>query len=104
MSRTLSEQRFEEYCEAKRIRIRPVAVGRTRAPDYDLFMPRRKVVVEVKEITPNPKEKLANAEAIQGVTVAQGFAPGDRLRKKITDASSQIKARTRGRYPGLLVH
>lgn len=103
MSRTLSEKLFEQFCRDKAIRCRPVSVGRSRTPDYDIFLPRRKVVTEVKEITPNPTERAAEVALRQGQYIRVSITPGDRVRGKIADAAPQIKARAQHRYPGLLV-
>jgi len=99
---TQSEQLFEAYCAAKGIRFTRIATSKLRTPDYDVFLPRRKVVVEVKEITPNAEERAADAIRA-GQFAVTSLTPGERIRKKIADASSQIKARARRRYPGLLV-
>lgn len=72
-------------------------------PDYDIFLPRRKVVVEVKEVAPTAEGKAADAAARRGEFSVVSLTPGERVRKKISDAASQIKARTKRRYPGLLV-
>lgn len=103
MRRTQSEHLFEQFCETKRIRFKRVTVGATRTPDYDVFLPTRKVVIEVKEITPNAEEKAAAAAARNRQYVVVSLTPGERVRRKIADASAQIKARTRSRYPGVLV-
>jgi hypothetical protein len=103
MPRTQSEQLFEQFCARKRIPFKRVAVGPNRTPDYDVFLPRRKVVVEVKEITPNAEEKAAEVAARMGQYAVVSLTPGERIRRKIGDASAQIKARTRRRYPGMLV-
>lgn len=104
MSRpTVSELLFESFCEAHRIRCFRVAAGTTRSPDYDVFLGRRKVVVEVKEIEPNSTERAALAAANRGEFVAVSITPGQKVRGKISDAGPQIKARAKGRSPGLLV-
>lgn len=103
MQRTLSEKLFEQFCRDKAIRCRPVGVGRDRTPDYDIFLSRRKVVVEVKEITPNPAERVAEMALRKGQFSVRSFTPGDRVRGKIADAAPQIKARAQYRYPGLIV-
>jgi hypothetical protein len=102
-TRTRSERLFEEFCSRKRIRFRRVAASKARTPDYDVFLPRRKVVVEVKEFTPNPQEVRAAEELRRNKFSAVTMTPGDRVRKKITQAAPQIRSRCRGRFPGLLV-
>lgn len=103
MPRTLSEVLFEQFCRDKGIGCKPVTVGRKRTPDYDIYLPRRKVVTEVKEITPNPTERAAEAALRRGKFSVVSITPGERVRGKIADASPQIKARAKYRYPGLLV-
>jgi hypothetical protein len=103
MPNTRSEELFETYCDRRGIRWRRVAVGEDQTPDYEIFLPRRKIVVEVKEITPNAEERRAEEELrLKGFSVGS-MTPGDRVRKKISDASPQIKTRTKRRFPGLLV-
>lgn len=101
--RTVSERLFEEFCERKVIRCRRVSAGATRTPDYDVFVSRRKVVTEVKEIVPNAVERAADAALSRGKPTVVSFTPGKRVRGKISDAVPQIKARSKHRYPGLLI-
>lgn len=103
MPRTLSEKIFEDFCKHKGIRCKPVKVDRNRTPDYDIFLTRRKVVVEVKEITPNAIEKASEAELKAGRPTEVTLTPGQRVRGKIADAALQIKTGVQRRYPGLLV-
>ena len=102
-TRTHSEKLFELYCDHKGINWRRVSVGADQTPDYEIFLPRRKVVVEVKEITPNPEERKAEEEIRRKGFSVGSTTPGDRVRKKISEASPQIRARTKRRFPGLLV-
>lgn len=103
MMKTLSENLFEKYCDIHGIRWKAVAVGLTRTPDYDIFLRRFKVVTEVKEITQNKIERQAEEDLKKNKYSVVSTVPGDRVRSKITDAVPQIKARSKGRYPGLLV-
>jgi hypothetical protein len=75
----------------------------SRTPDYEIFVPRRKVVVEIKEISPNREELDAQRRARNGEFVVVSTTPGQRVRGKISDAVPQIKARSKGRFPGILV-
>ena len=101
--RTPSELLFEEFCERKGIRCHRVNADTTRTPDYELFLPRRKVVTEVKEIVPNAAERAADVAFRRGEPTVVSSIPGQRVRGKISDAVPQIKARTKRLYPGLLV-
>lgn len=101
MTKTLSETLFEKYCDSHGIRWRPVAVGPTRTPDYDIFLRRFKVVTEVKEITQNQIERQAEEDLKKNKYTFVSTVPGDRVRGKISDAVPQIRARSKGRFPGL---
>jgi hypothetical protein len=103
MSKMLSETLFEKYCDSHGIRWRAVAVGSSRTPDYDIFLRRFKVVTEVKEITQNKEERQADEDLKNNKYTVVRIVPGDRVRGKISDAVPQIKARSKGRFPGLLV-
>ena len=101
--KTVSEGFFEFFCQQKGIRWKRVAEEDTPTADYDIYVPRRKVVVEVKEITPNKEERQAEKELAEKSFVIGSLTPGQRVRKKISEADRQIKYRTRRRYPGLVV-
>ena len=101
--RTISEELFERYCDHKYIRLRRVSEGDDQTPDHDIFLLRRKVVAEVKEITPNPEERKAEEELRQKGFSVGSVTPGNRVRRKVSEASPQIRARTKRRFPGLLV-
>lgn len=103
MSKTLSETLFEKYCDSRSIRWRPVTVGSSRTPDYDIFLRRFKVVTEVKELTPNQVERQADEDLKKNKFAIVSVVPGDRVRSKISDAVPQIRARSKGRFPSLLV-
>lgn len=103
MTKTLSEALFEKYCDSRGIRWRPITVGLTRTPDYDIFLRRFKVVTEVKEITQNQIERQAEEDLKKSKYTVVSTVPGDRVRGKISDAVPQIRARSKGRFPGLLV-
>ena len=103
MSLTRSEQLFEDFCQTKRIRCVRIGTGSSRTPDYEIFVPRRKLVVEIKEISSNREELDAQRRARAGEFVVVSSTPGQRVRGKISDAVPQIKMRAKGRFPGLLV-
>jgi hypothetical protein len=103
MTLTQSEQLFESFCRQHRIVCRRVAAASTRTPDYEIYLSRRKVAVEVKEISPNRDEQKAQRLARLGQFVVVSSTPGDRVRGKISDAVPQLKASTKGRCSGLLV-
>jgi hypothetical protein len=62
------------------------------------------VVIEVKEIRRN-KEEIESDRLLEQREVgnATGGRPGQRVRKNIESCSAQIKARSQGIHPSLLV-
>lgn len=100
---TLSEELFERLCNERKIRWKRIIESDERRPDYDIYLPVKKVVVEVKEIGQTNEHKAAEKQLKdKGVSVVS-MVPGDKVRKKITNANVQIKNRTKSKYPGLLV-
>ena len=75
-----------------------------KTPDYELVIDGWKIIAEVKEITRNKKEQESDRlleERVYGNALK--VEPGARVRKKINVSSPQIKAKTKGRHPGILV-
>ncbi|MYA80735.1 MAG: hypothetical protein F4X39_09470 [Acidobacteriia bacterium] len=85
--RPVSELLFEDYCKRVGIHCERIQEEHGRTPDYELVIDGQTIIAEVKEFTKNRDDT----------------DPGAGVRKKIQDSSPQIKARTAGRYPGMLV-
>lgn len=104
MPRTVSEIQFEEFCRLRDIPLVRIPEADTRTPDYEIPFPSGRLIVEVKETSPNPDELESNRLlAERGYGKAIGGTPGDRVRKMISSASGQLKARSQGVSPTLLV-
>ena len=102
--RTVSELLFQDYCTRAGIRWNRIGEEHGKTPDYELVVDGRTIVAEVKEITSNKDERESDRLLQErGYGEVLGGKPGARVRKKIMDSSPQIKARTAGRHPGLLV-
>src|SRR5262249_46825140 len=102
--KTDSETRFEEFCCRNRLSFERVSETTTQTPDYTLTLNRQLVIVEVKEVLPTPEEIESDRLCKErGYGNAISITPGKTVRKKIADCSKQIKARTEGKYPGVLV-
>lgn len=101
---TESETQFEQFCRRNGFALEVVPVATTKTPDYAVTAGGQLVVVEVKEILPTAEELESDRVARErGYGNVVHITPGERVRKKIGDCSPQIKARTQGRYPGMLV-
>lgn len=102
--RPVSELLFEDYCTRAGIQWERIREQHGTTPDYELVVDDRTIIAEVKEITKNKAERESDQLLRErGYGEALGGKPGARVRKKIMDSSPQIKARTAGRHPGLLV-
>jgi hypothetical protein len=104
MPQTESERVFEQFCTAAGIPFSRILEEATPTPDYTIRLGGQDVVVEVKEIDPTPEEQESErliAERGHGLVI--GGTPGEHVRKKIAKSSAQIKARTHGKLPSILV-
>ncbi len=101
--KTESEQLFEDLCSSLAIPWSRVAEAGDRRPDYEVHLLGHRMVVEVKQFDPNPEEKKAARQREAGKVVAVGTRPGDRIRKAIQSAATQLKALSDGAAPALLV-
>lgn len=101
---TQSEALFTKYCERIGISIARIEETSNKTPDYELNIDGTIVIAEVKEIDRNPEERESERMLEQrGYGNRLSNTPGDRVRKKITSASPQLKARSQGRYATILV-
>jgi hypothetical protein len=102
--RTTSEEQFEAFCQQRAIPLERIPESDARTPDYEIAFGAERIVVEVKETSPNPEERESNRLVKErGYGNATGGTPGDRVRKMIRSASPQLKARSHGISPTLLV-
>ena len=104
MDLTRSEELFEALCRQDNLPFCRIARRQgTRTPDYLVGTFFKRVVVEVKQLDPNPQEQKLQEVFDAGKIVAFGGTPGARVRKAIDDAYPQLRARTWLFRPGLLV-
>ncbi len=104
MTKTQSEILFEQYCSNAGINCKRIAEEDSRTPDYEITIDSQQIIVEVKEITRNKEEKESDRALNESNIISVlSNTPGDRVRKKISDSSGQIKSRTQGIYPSILV-
>jgi hypothetical protein len=104
MPQTISEREFEAFCKARGIPLERIPEASTRTPDYEIVLGSTRVVVEVKETEPNAEERESDRLlAKRGYGNAVGTTPGDRVRKMVRSCSAQLKARSNGVNPTLLV-
>ena len=101
---TISEEFFEKFCRDQGINCERIEEDGETSPDYLLRIQDHIIIAEVKEIEKNKEERESYKllkERGRGKVLTN--EPGDRVRSKIRKASPQIKARTEGKYSGILV-
>ena len=104
--KTESDLLFEKFCRMNGIECRPVetsSVEGEKTPDYDILIAGYKILVEVKQMNPNPGEAQKQEELNKTGTTSIKSKPGHRVRGKIKDAMGKFKKRTENRHPSLLV-
>lgn len=101
---TVSETLFEQYCTQGNISLRRLTPDGRKTPDFEVILGGKKVIIEVKELTPNYGEKLADREFNEkGYAVWGDNKVGTRVRYKINESKHQLKRFAEGKYPALLV-
>ena len=102
--KTQSEKWFEDYRANAGIVCKRISEKNSKTPDYEITIDGQQIIVEVKEVSRNREERESDQLLSErGYGSVLSHTPGDRVRKKITDSSAQIKARTHGLYPSILV-
>lgn len=102
--KTNSEKLFERICNELNINCNRLDEGDRKTPDYLLSLSGTEVIAEVKEIERNKAEQESDRLLKKrGYGSCLSNTPGDRIRSKIRKASPQIKQRTEGKKPGVLV-
>ena len=101
---TQSEIWFEEFCAKAGIDCHRISEGGNKIPDYQLQIDGQIIIAEVKEFRRNKVEQKSDKLLEErGYGEVLSNRPGDRVRKKISNSSAQIKAKTQGVHPSVLV-
>lgn len=102
--KTQSEKWFEKFCANVGLVCHRISEEDDKTPDYQLQIDGQSIIVEVKEFSRNKVEQRSDRFLKErGYGEALSNTPGDRIRKKIADSSAQIKAKTKGIHPSILV-
>ena len=97
---------FEAFCERNGLVFQPIPTKSKegeKTPDYDVCIDGQRLVVEIKQIDPNPEESLQQKILDAGGMAVGSTTPGARVRSKIAAGVGQIKIRAKGKYPSILV-
>jgi len=103
---TDSENAFESLCNVKGILIERIERETIKTPDFFIYIAGSRVVIEIKEFESDSKEEdeihrsfIANPSEIH----FEECKPGEDIRKKIKKAGPQIRQKTGGLLPSMLV-
>ena len=101
----ISEQIFECFCKSMGLSFERIPEEKkARTPDYLLKVGTIEIVVEVKEYGLNREEEESyRCLKETGFAMTEGGEVGKKVRKKIGKSGGQIRARTEGKRPGMLV-
>jgi hypothetical protein len=104
MKKTISEILFENICNKQGLSYSPIVREGTRTPDYLLTIRNTDIIVEVKQLDPNKKDK-ERYETIKKGRRAIAFFTDDktRVREKIKIASKQLRRYAKGKKPSILI-
>jgi len=101
-----SQQLFEAFCASNSILIYPIkqsSIPGKKTSDYEIYISGYRVVVEVKQLDPNPEDKkfISGFQKTGSATIT--LEPGHRVRKAIDEAMPQLKTSSCGSVPTLIV-
>jgi len=102
-TRTESEVLFERFCTERKIAHHAIPVADQRTPDYEFYPGGELVIVEVTQLDANPDDRRVEGGLKAGEMVSYGGTIGQRLRQKLTDKVDQLRVRSKGQMPTLLV-
>ena len=100
---TLADQLFERFCARVGIKATPIPTGGKKTPDYRLSVTGQEVIAEVKQLDPNDEEKADLAKFTKGVGSGYWAVPGNRVRRELSKANTQLATLAKGRCPALVV-
>jgi hypothetical protein len=101
--KTISELLFEQFCEENSIRYCRVKQQVHKTPDYDIYFGEHLVIAEVKQIDQNKDDEKRSEQGRRRGRIAFWEKSGRRVRIKIDSAKKQLKLRSQGKYPAILV-
>ncbi len=101
--KTESEILFEEYCDQLDIDCAPIPRADTKTPDYELILGAQLVIAELKQLDLNDEDSSSFEQARVRGWASAWPNPANRVRRKIQKAGRQLKARSKGLTPALVI-
>ena len=101
--KTISELLFEQFCEENSIPYCRVERQEYKTPDYDICFGEHLVIAEVKQIDQNEDDEKHSEQGRRRGRIGFWEKSDRRVRIKIDSAKEQLKLRSQGKYPAILV-
>jgi len=102
--KTKSEIAAEELFCSWGVKAEKIPESSEKSPDYCVHFPFGDVIVEVKQFEPTKEEvEIHKRLPSDGFSISKSFKPGNRVRKKITSASPQLRKLASGKFPAILL-
>lgn len=83
-----AEGYFEEYCRQDKIGFRKIEEGKSRIPDYELFLKTVNVIAEIKEFEHGNEDDIIKSNKVISLVEPLGLK---RIRDKIRESSRQFR-------------
>ena len=100
---TESERAVEMYLCQRGIFVERIAESADKSPDYRAMIDDAEVIIEVKQFDATEEELKQLEELKDGELLVVDATPGKGVRKKISDAASQLRGLAKDRCPALLI-
>jgi len=101
--KTVSELLFEQFCNENLILYSRIEHQDYQTPDYDTYFAEQLVIVEVKQVDSNDNDEKYREQGRQRGIVVYRPKSDRRVRNKIDSAKKQLKLRSQGKHPAMLV-
>ncbi len=102
-SKTKSELLFEQFCDENSIPYAQIDQSDYRTPDYEVHFGEQRVVIEVKQIDANKNERKIQERLPKLRRIGIKERSDERVRHAIDAAHEQLKNRSQGMLPAILV-
>ena len=99
---TESERLFARHCADRQIQCERIEEGTAKSADYTLTLGQTEMVVEVKQLDPNERDRIVKKNMEAGECQG-GVAPSRRVRDQIAKAYKQLKPYAAEDRPCLVV-
>lgn len=99
MTKTSSEELFEEFCGRQRITFQRLPTARNKSPDYKVEASGVTVIVEVKQLDESEEDQARYEQVLEEAAPAHFDSTDDRVAEKLKTAADQLRPHSKQGYP-----